>query len=212
MMADAFYDISRTLSSRVGTWPGDVPYALRRTFSQEKGDSVNVGSLSMSIHTGTHVDAPYHFNLRGEQCDQLDLSVFWGLAQVITINRVHGAMDEEDLQGINLKLAPRLLLHTPASTMADEFFPERIVYPSSAFVEVLAANGIILLGTDAPSMDALDDRHLPGHTSLYQHGISILEGLNLTGVPDGLYELAALPLKIEQGDGSPVRAVLRSIK
>jgi arylformamidase len=211
-MTERFYDISRTLSSHTGTWPGDVSFSLMQTFSQQKGDSVNVGCIQMSIHTATHIDAPYHFESDGERCHQLDLSAFWGPAQVVTVDRKQGALQIEDLAGIDLRLAPRLLLHTPASQIPDEVFPSSIIYPSAAFAEALAEAGIVLLGTDAPSMDALDDQQLPGHAILYRNGISILEGLNLSGVPDGLYELSAIPLKIEDADGSPVRAVLRRIK
>jgi arylformamidase len=210
-MAKALYDISRTLSSRISTWPGTTPFSVRQTLSLSSGDSVNVGRLEMSIHTGTHVDAPYHYRAHGEKSDQLDLAVFWGRAQVVTVGKSSGALELEDLDGIDLRLAPRLLLHTSASQIPSEVFPTEIVYPSVRLVEALAASGILLLGTDAPSVDALKDRQLPIHSALYQKGISILEGLNLKGVPDGLYELSALPLKIAQGDGSPVRAVLRQI-
>jgi len=208
-MAHEFYDISRTLSPHIGTWPGDHAFSLQPSFSQQNGDSVNVGVLAMSIHTATHIDAPYHFESQGETCHQLDLSAYWGPAQVMTVQKEHGPLEVEDLGGVDLKTAPRLLLHTSASKLADEEFPTRIVYPSVSMVNSLAAAGVVLLGTDAPSVDALDDRLLPGHAALYRHGIAILEGLNLSRVPDGLYELCALPLKIEFGDGSPVRAVLR---
>ena len=209
-MVQAFYDISRTISPRSGTWPGDVTLSVSQTFAQHRGDMVNVGCLQMSIHTGTHIDAPFHFDSDGEKSDQLDLAAFWGMAQVVTVEREPGPLEVQDLAEVNLTLPPRLLLHTPTSRMSDETFPSECVYPSVGLVETLARAGIILLGTDAPSVDALSDRNLPGHAALYRHGISILEGLNLSGVLDGLYELSALPLKLEMGDGSPVRAVLRT--
>jgi len=208
-MAYEFFDVSRSLSSSIGTWPGDVPFSLEDTFSQELGDSVTVGRLKLSIHTGTHVDAPFHYDANGETVEQLDLSAYWGMVQVVTVWKERGALDVPDLGDIDLLAAPRLLMHTAASSLADKDFPVDIAYPSVRLVEQLASAGIILLGTDAPSVDALDDPYLPAHAALYRHGIAILEGLNLSGVPDGLYELAALPLRIEQGDGSPVRAVLR---
>ncbi len=210
-MPPEFYDISRTLSARIATWPGDVSFSLEDTFSRQKGHSVNAGCLQMSIHTGTHIDAPYHFDAQGDTTEELYLSVFWGLAQVVTVAKKSGALEVADLPGVDLKAAPRLLLHTDASHLAEDVFPSEIVYPSVGLVQALSAAGIVLLGTDAPSMDALEDRQLPGHAALYQHGISILEGLSLVGVPDGLYELCALPLKIKGGDGSPVRAVLRQL-
>jgi len=211
-MTKLFFDISRSLSPRTGTWPGDVSFSLRQTFSQQQENSVNVGCIQMSIHTGTHIDAPYHFEPEGERCHQLDLTAFWGPAQVVQVSRHQGALEIEDLAGVDLRLAPRLLLHTPASKIPDEVFPSSIVYPSAGLTAVLAEAGIVLLGTDAPSMDALDAPRLPGHKNLYRYGISILEGLNLNGVPDGLYELCAMPLKLQDADGSPVRAVLRCME
>ena len=211
-MAQKMYDISRILSPNIATWPGDVPFSLQGTFSQRKGDSVNVGRFQTSIHTGTHIDAPFHFDSEGETAEQLDLSAFWGPAQVVTVEKEQGPLEVEDLDGVDLEKAPRLLLHTTASEISQDIFPGKIVYPSVSLVNALSAAGIVLLGTDAPSMDALDDQRLPGHAALYRNGISILEGLNLTGVPDGVYELSALPLNIKGGDGSPVRAVLRQMK
>lgn len=211
-MVQKIYDISRVFSPSIATWSGDVPFSLQDTFSQREGFSVNVGRVQTSLHTGTHIDAPYHFDSQGETAEQLELSAFWGLAQVVTVGRKHGPLEVEDLAGVNLESAPRLLLHTAASEFPQDIFPGKIVYPSVSLVSALSAAGMVLLGTDAPSMDALDDQTLPGHAALYRHGISILEGLNLTGVPDGLYELCALPLNIKGGDGSPVRAVLRQMR
>ena len=211
MMAQKIYDISRVFSPSIATWPGDVPFSLEASFSQREGYSVNVGRVQTSIHTGTHIDAPYHFDSRGETTDQLDLSAFWGSAQVVTVEKQVGPLHVDDLDGVDLERAPRLLLHTAASDIPQDVFPGKIVFPSVSLVSALCAAGIVLLGTDAPSMDALDDQTLPGHAALYRYGISILEGLNLSGVPDGLYELCALPLNIKGGDGSPVRAVLRQM-
>lgn len=209
-MTKKMYDISRKLNTDLYVWPGIRNFSLDTVFSQQVGDSVNVSDLVMGIHTGTHVDAPFHFDSEGETVEQLPLHVFWGQAQVITIDKPEGALLPEDIAQDDLSLAPRLLLHTQASDLPDNIFPERIVYPSPVLAAYLAQAGIILLGTDAPSMDAVSDKTLAGHHALYQNGIAILEGVNLTGVPDGIYELAALPLNIEAGDGSPVRAVLRS--
>jgi len=210
-MTPTFYDVSRTLNTQTYIWPGTKPLRLDEEYSQSQGDSVNVGHLSIGIHTGTHVDAPYHFDSAGSRAAGLPLQPYWGLAQVVTVDKPEGSLEPEDLAGVDLSLAPRLLLHTPASHLPPDLFPEQIVYPSAALAATLSQAGIILFGTDAPSVDAVTDKRLPGHHALHQHRIAILEGLDLSGVPDGIYELAALPLKIEAGDGSPVRAVLRSL-
>jgi len=206
----ALYDISRSYSPVIATWPGDTPFHIEQVLSQERGDSVTVSSLRMSTHVGTHVDAPLHFDTGGAAIDQLALLPFWGLAQVVTVSRNAGPLTKADFEGRELDRAPRLLVHSPSSQQPDERFPTEIVFPGPELAADLQAAGVILYGTDAPSVDRLDDPQLPGHHALAQAGIAILEGLNLAGVPDGLYELASLPLKLVGSDGSPVRAVLRS--
>jgi arylformamidase len=103
-----------------------------------------------------------------------------------------------------------LLVHSVASAKPVDQFPTQFVYPSPELADFMAEHGIVLFGSDAPSMDDMASKTLPGHKALRRHRIAILEGLLLTDVPDGTYELIALPLKIEGGDGSPVRAILRS--
>jgi arylformamidase len=101
------------------------------------------------------------------------------------------------------------LVHSVASDLPQTVFPQAFVYPSPALAAHLAQAGVILFGSDGPSMDAQDSKTLEGHHALRAHGIAILEWLDLSQTPDGLYELVALPLKIAGGDGSPVRAALR---
>ena len=125
--------------------------------------------------------------------------------------RTAGELTPADFAHVNLAAAPRLLVRSAASSQDPTVFPIEIVYPGPALIAHLAAHGILLYGADAPSMDAIDSKTLPGHHALRQHGIAILEGLDLRAAPDGCYELAALPLKIAGGDGSPVRAVLRPL-
>ena len=121
-------------------------------------------------------------------------------------------MIPEDFKEYDLSLAARLLVRTPAGQIPDTSFPEKIPYPSPELSVFLRDLGIILYGTDTPSMDAIDSSVLPGHNAMIENGIAILEGLDLGLAKDGLYELSALPLKIVGGDGSPVRAALRSLK
>jgi arylformamidase len=104
------------------------------------------------------------------------------------------------------------LVHSTASEADPRIFPGQFVYPSPALADFLGARGIQLYGADAPSMDAADSQALPGHNAMRRNGIMILEGLDLSAVPDGVYELVALPLRINGGDGSPVRAVLRTFE
>lgn len=206
-----YIDISHPLSADIAVWPGDTSFSRQLMMRRQAGDSVNLSTLTFSAHTGTHIDAPHHFADDAPALDALDLRPYWGPAQVVAVGKASGALVPEDFAGYDLSLAPRLLVRTPASQLPHTQYPSEIVYLSPELVAHLAAYGIILYGTDAPSMDAMDSKTLPGHNALYAHGIAILEGLKLIQVENGLYELVALPLNIQGGDGSPVRAVLRKL-
>ncbi len=205
------YDISRTLNRQIGVWPGDTPYSLSSILSRQDGASVNLTTIQISAHCGTHIDAPRHFTDGGATMEAVDLTPFWGTAQLVSLEAKAGAIGTDAFAGIDLSVAPRLLIHTFCSHLDQAKFPREIPYPSPELAALLADNGIVLFGTDAPSVDHVQDADLPGHNSLLAGGIAILEGLDFNGVPDGVYELSALPLKIEGGDGSPTRAVLRSL-
>lgn len=204
-------DISRTLTPEIAVWPGDTPFSITTNLALAEGASVNLTTLRMSAHTGSHVDAPYHFLEDGTTMESLSLTPFWGLAQVVTVNQEAGGLLPEAFAGYELQRSPRLLVRSAASTLDPRLFPPAFVYPTPELAAYLHTQGIILYGTDAPSMDAEDSKTLVGHFALAEHGISILEGLNLSQVEDGVYELVALPLKIGGGDGSPVRAALRPL-
>ena len=206
------YDISRAMHAAMAVWPGDDAFELRRTGHIADGSPVNVSTLSLSAHTGTHVDAPYHFEDDAPTLDKVDLSVYWGPAQVVTVNKPSGPLTPDDLAGYDLGRAPRLLIHSSNSEADPNVFPAGFVHPSPALADHLGRLGIVLYGADAPSMDPQNSKDLAGHHALQRNNILILEGLDLSDVPDGLYELVALPLKLIDGDGSPVRAVLRTLE
>jgi arylformamidase len=210
-MTARFYDISRTLFPGMTVWPGDTPFELQPTGDIAKGDTVNTTNLTLSSHTGTHVDAPFHFIGDGTTLEQVELAPYWGLAQVVTAKKPAGPLVPADFADYDLSRAPRLLVHSAASEANPRVFHDDFVYPSPEMADRLGEAGVVLYGTDAPSMDASGSKDLAGHHALQRNGILILEGLDLTGVPDGLYELVALPLKILGGDGRPVRAALRSL-
>jgi len=206
-----YYDISRPLFPGMVVWPGETEFQLQPTARLAKGDTVNVTKLTLGAHTGTHVDAPYHFTEDGLPLEQVDLVAYWGPVQVVTVSKPSGPLAPGDFAGIDLRRAPRLLVHSTLSEADHGVFHKEFVYPSPELADYLGQQGIILYGADAPSMDHPDNPKLPGHHALQRNGILILEGLDLTSVPDGVYELSAYPLKIVGGDGSPVRAVLRSL-
>jgi len=205
------YDISQKLNSSIATWPEDYKFELAETLKIESGASVNLSKISMSIHTGTHVDAPYHYLEQGSTIEKIEILPFWGQAQVVTIQGELGPMEVEDFSHVDLSLAPRILVRTNVGDQSDTVFPKSISYPSFELVDHLANHDIILYGADAPSVDKLDSKTMRVHKALYFNQIHILEGINLKNVPDGIYELVAIPLNIEGADGSPVRAVLRTM-
>ncbi|MFN2188116.1 MAG: cyclase family protein [Candidatus Promineifilaceae bacterium] len=207
----AVIDISRMLNKETAVWPGDTPFQLLEELRISDGQSVNLTRLKMSAHTGSHIDAPLHFIEGAASVEKLDLTIYWGPAQVVTASKPGGPLFPNDFSGCELTLAPRLLIRSQASDIDPSLFPETFVYPSPELADYLGGNGIFLLGTDGPSMDAENSKTLEGHKALYKNGIYILEWLDLSDVPDGLYELSALPLKIDGGDGSPVRAALRTL-
>jgi arylformamidase len=205
------FDISRMIQPGMAVWPGDTPYQLKQQLRIADGETVNLTTIHMSAHTASHVDAPLHYVDSGHSIDALDLSILWGRAQVVSVVKNGGPIYPDDLVDYDLSLARRILIRSNASSLDPSVFPPQFVYPSPELADQLGEQGIILFGTDAPSVDAEDSKSLSGHLALDRNGIKILEWLNLSDVPDGLYELAALPLKIYGGDGSPVRAALRTI-
>lgn len=211
-MSKPIIDISRPLQPDIAVWPGDTPFNLESVLARSDGASVNLTTITMSAHTGSHADAPHHFADNVATIDEVALLPYWGPAQVVTVARSPGPLTAADFAGYDLQRAPRLLVRTPAQNLPLSQFPQEIVYPTPELAAFLHDQGIILYGTDAPSMDAIDSKDLPGHNALLRHGIAILEGLDLRLAPDGLYELVALPLRITGGDGSPVRAALRPLQ
>lgn len=196
-------DISRPLSAAVACWPGDVPFAFRLGWSIADGATVNVGSVTTSVHTGTHCDAPFHYDPAGAAVDALPLDVFVGPCRVIDVT----GREDWDVGPFDV---PRVLFRT-GGWPDDSRFPESIPTMTPALADRLGRAGVRLVGVDLPSVDPLDSKTLDVHRALGRHGVTILEGLRLDHVPEGVYELLAVPLRIVGADGSPVRAVLRAL-
>jgi arylformamidase len=201
------FDVSRKLINGMPVWPGDTAFRYEVSWPMEKSGSVNVGRLEMSIHTGTHVDAPFHFDNSGKRIIELDLNLYIGPVRVIDMIGTE-SIGAADLNGINLDGCKRLLFRTLAWANPD-VFPEKVPHIDPNLAPVLASKGIQLIGLDVPSVDPIDSKDLPAHNSLHEHGIHILESLLLDDIEPGEYELIALPLPLVEGDGSPVRAILR---
>jgi len=205
----SFIDISQRLRTGMPVWPGDTPYSFELTWTIEESDSVNVGKLVMGTHTGTHIDAPFHFNSNGQKVIDLDVKLYIGLAKVIYVSGKE-TIGASDLAHIDFSEVQRILIRTD-SWKDPARFPMEFTYLRPDIAPFLAEKGVRLLGLDVPSVDHVDSQDLPAHHALLKHGIHILEGAVLREVEQGNYELIALPLPLEEADGSPVRAVLRKL-
>jgi arylformamidase len=202
-------DVSRPVRAGIPVWPGDTAYDFRLVARIRDGASVNVGAITMSVHTGAHADAPFHFDDRGADAASVDLSKYLGLCVVARVRPRKGGVRPEDLPpGTEAKLrrAPRLLLRTYEKR--PHAFDESMSHLTPELADFLADRGVVLVGLDTDSMDAFDSKDLPSHHRLSARGVAILEGLDLSAIEPGIYGLVALPLRLEGADGSPVRAVL----
>lgn len=209
-MEKKWQDISQALTNDMGHWPGDTPFTYELTYSKSETGSVNLGQITTSLHTGTHVDAPFHFENQGKTIEQLDLNVFIGEALLIDVSKattINAALLERFLT----RDYKRILLKTALPNNPKQF-PEAIPEIDPDIAPFLAERGIILFGIDLPSVDALDSKSLDVHHALHQNGIQILENIMLDQHEAGRYELIALPLAIHGADGSPVRAVIRKLE
>ena len=205
------YDISRTIAPATAVWPGDTPYSLEHILRLSEGASVNLTTLALSAHTGTHCDAPYHYVDGEAPPAELGLEPYIGPTHVVTIERQHGGITPADLPNPSLASVQRLLIHTWVSDLPDDQFPEDFPYPTLELIDWLADRGGVLFGVDMHSVDRFGSKDLECHHRLYERGLVNLETLKLSGVPDGEYELIALPLKLAGACGSPLRAVLREL-
>jgi arylformamidase len=209
------WDISRTLSNDLAEWPGDEPYQFRSTQEKAKGASVNLGAISMSVHNGTHADAQFHFDTNGESIEKASLEIYLGRAAVVDLAQAFLQAKEKHLITIEdlrpsaeqIAAASRLLVKT-GRWSDSSVFPDKIPVIAADVPAWLQKNGVRLLGVDLPSVDEIDSKSLQNHHALARAGIAIVESLDLSDVAPGIYQLAALPLKIAGADGAPMRAIL----
>ena len=209
------WDISRTLSNDLAEWPGDEPCRFRLTREKTKGASVNLGAISMSLHNGTHADARFHFDAEGESIEKASLQTYLGRATVVDLWQAFLDSKEKHLITIEdlrpsaeaIAATSRILVKTGRWTDST-VFPKQIPVIAADVPAWLQKNGVKLLGLDLPSVDEIDSKSLQNHHALAHAGIAIIESLDLSNVASGIYQLAALPLKIAGGDGAPMRAIL----
>lgn len=204
------HDLSPVISERIANWPGDVAFRRKISCDAFHGDHLTLSSIETSLHVGTHTDAPNHASGIAQGIEAVALSRYRGICQVVTIGKPKGSLiSNEDLRSLKVR-APRIIIRT-GSFPDPEHFNEDFVAMTADAIEWLADQGVVLVGVDTPSIDSFSSKTLPAHHAVGNRGLSILEGVVLTGIKDGLYELSSLPLRIEGADASPVRVVLEEI-
>ncbi|MBI3617072.1 MAG: cyclase family protein [Candidatus Omnitrophica bacterium] len=191
-------------------WPGDPKIKIKQIHSIAKGATANVSHISMGSHTGTHMDAPFHFFPKGEGIDAIPLDAAVGKARVIEIHD-RESIKADELKGHNIRSGERILFKTINSRRCwkTEHFVKDFVYVSAEAAKFLAARKIKSLGVDYLSVGGYLKDGEATHRALLKAGIWIIEGLNLSKARPGEYELVCLPLKLLHGDGAPARVIVR---
>lgn len=200
------YDISPPIDPTLKVWPGDTPPSREVLLDMKKGANLTLSTLHATVHLGAHADAPSHYGADAPTIDERSVELYLGPCQVIRVT-----------VGRNGRILPAMLGGRPAAErilFATGTFPDPTEFNedfaalSPELVDHLHADGVRLVGIDTPSVDPFASKDLPAHNACLRHDMAILEGVVLDGVPEGIYELIALPLRLVGYDGSPVRAVL----
>ncbi len=205
------FDISLTISPDLPIWPDDPPLELERFESMEKGGHNNITKISSSVHLGTHVDAPYHFLKAGRTVEQLALDVLTGPCYVVQLPDGVEAITADVLDRTEITAEmKRVLFGTRNShfwARGESNFQTDYVAITEDGAQWLVERGVQLVGVDYLSVAPYGDS-IPTHTVLLEAGVVVVEGLNLSNVMRGFYDLYCLPLKIAGCDGAPARAIL----
>ncbi len=201
------YDITPLVTPKLAVWPGDTPASREVLCDLAKGDTITLSTLRATVHLGAHADAPSHYGVNGCTIEAQSLAPYLGPCQVITATIGRGERVGRERLASELT-EPRVLIRT-SSYPNSEQFNEDFAALSPELIEHHAAQGGLLIGLDTPSVDLFSSKDLPSHHAALRHDVALLEGVVLKDVPDGVYELIALPLKLAGFDASPVRAVLR---
>lgn len=214
MTSRSVYDITVSLSPRLAVWPGDDPVRMVQKSVPVEGGAATVSTLTFGAHAGTHIDAPLHFVQGGKTIDALDLDVLLGPALVVQ-DLAANVLTAPVLDALAIPAGvERLLIHTRNSRIwardAGTFHKDYVAVTEDG-ARWLVNRGVRLVGVDYLSVAPFGDGVRP-HRVLLEAGVVVVEGLDLSGIVPGWYELACLPLKVAGGDGAPARAVLISVK
>jgi arylformamidase len=207
------YDLSVPIHPGMPVWPKDPGVSLPLARSIARGDGANVTRIEMGAHTGTHMDAPFHFVPDGTGIDQLPLETIIGPCRVFDLTDIPGHIDRVAVERCDLSGVTRALFKTRNSqrwARGEMAFDQNFIAIVADGAQLLVERGVKLAGVDYLSVEPFGSKQHPVHHILLGAGVIIVEGLNLSAVPTGDYELIALPLRLRGADGSPARVILRT--
>jgi arylformamidase len=202
-------DISPPIHADSPVFPGDARYAQAWNARIGPGCPVNVATLTLSPHTGAHADAPLHYDDAGAPIGAVDLEPYLGRCRVIHAIGCGPLVEWAHLEHALADLPARVLVRTYERQPTG--WDPNLAAVAPQTVERLADLGVMLIGIDTASIDPADSKTLESHQVIRRRNLRVLENLVLDDVPEGDYELIALPLKLTTADASPVRAVLREL-
>jgi arylformamidase len=205
----AWIDVTVPVRHEMVHWPGNPPVQLVRTADVKKGDPATLSLLSLGVHTGTHVDAPIHFLADGAGVDAVPLEALIGEVRVLAIRDPH-SIGAAELRGFDPREGERLLFKTRNSgrQWGTAAFLTDFVFLSLEAARLLAERRVRTVGIDYLSIAGMDEG-VPTHVALLQAGVCIVEGLDLSAVEPGAYDMVCLPLRLAGADGAPARVLLR---
>jgi arylformamidase len=203
------YDITPPITPRLAVWPGDTPLSREVLCDMKHGDNITLSTLRATVHLGAHADGPNHYGRDAAAINERRLEHYLGECQVIHVDVARATRITRDM--FSGELTAKRVLFASGTYPDPENWNTDFAALSPDLIDHLAGRGVITVGIDTPSVDLFESKDLPSHKAILRHDIAILEGLVLKDVPDGTYELIALPLPLVGFDASPVRAVLRTI-
>lgn len=199
-----YIDISPVLRPGIAVFPGDTAFSRNINMSFKDGQHLDLSDIKTTLHVGAHTDAPSHYHGKGKTIEERDLSLYMGPCQVITVTGKHRICPADVKEEIKTS---RILFRTDSFIDPDSWHNDFSAL-SAELIHFLKEKGVVLVGIDTPSVDPATDKTLESHKAIFESDMAILEGIILSHVKPGIYQLIALPLRIEGGDASPVRAIL----
>lgn len=209
-MTGRIIDISPVVDGSIQVWPGDTPYVRTVNLDMAAGANLTLSDIRTTVHVGAHADAPSHYAADGDDISVRRLEHYLGACSVIRVNVGARRIFVNDVKDKPITAA-RVLFSTGTFPSDHRTWTEEFASLSPELIDWLHERSVITVGIDTPSVDPFDSKALEAHNALARHDMANLEGLVLDGVAEGDFELIALPLKLAGADGSPVRAVLRTL-